>query len=62
MKHTQVQIEFVLAEMYRLQAEHPKASIYYDYESNEVRITYPLPPDFKNFTKHPGKRTGLTDY
>ncbi len=35
--------------MRRLEAEHPKAKIYYAWEDGEIRITYPLPVDFDKF-------------
>lgn len=49
MKATIEQIEFLIVEMKRAQAEHPKATIYYDWEDGELRITYPLPRDFYQF-------------
>lgn len=45
------QMEYCVSEMKKAQAEHPKAKIYYDWEDNEIRITYPLPPDFEKFTQ-----------
>ena len=45
-KATIQQIEFLLGIMKSAQAEHPKATIYYDWENTEMRITYPLPNDF----------------
>ena len=46
MKASIEQIEYLIKEMYKTKAEHPKAKIYYDWEDNEIRITYPLPKDF----------------
>jgi hypothetical protein len=46
MKNDIKQLELVIAEMKKAQIEHPKATIYYDGEDNEIRITYPLPRDF----------------
>lgn len=40
------QIEFLLNDMRRLQADHPKARVVYDFDRREVLITYPLPEDF----------------
>lgn len=51
------QIEMILKEMLQAEIEHPKARVYYSFEDNEVRITYPLPLDYERFTKHPGKIT-----
>lgn len=45
MKANIAQIEHLLHEMQSAQKEHPKATIYYDWEDNELRITYPLPRD-----------------
>ena len=56
-KTTVEQLEYLIKEMHHAQTEHPKAKVYYDWEDNEIRITYPLPLDYKNFTKHPGKIT-----
>lgn len=41
------QFEFLIGYMKSVQKEHPKATVYYDFESREVRITYPLPKDFE---------------
>lgn len=49
MKATAQQLEFLLGEMRHAQEEHPKANVYYDWEDNEIRITYPLPRDFDKF-------------
>jgi len=49
MKATIEQLEYCINEMRRLQVEHPKATIYYDWENSEIRITYPLPKDFQIF-------------
>lgn len=56
-KVTKDEIEMILREMARAEVEHPKAKVYYSFEDNEVRITYPLPFDLREFTKHPGKIT-----
>lgn len=45
MKATIEQLKFLVAEMEHTQKEHPKATIYYDWEDHELRITYPLPRD-----------------
>lgn len=42
-------VSYILREMNRAKEEHPKATIYFDFEDNEVRITYPLPQNFKDF-------------
>lgn len=47
MKATTEQLVYLVEEMKKVQAEHPKAHVYYDWEDHEVRITYPLPQDFK---------------
>lgn len=44
------QMEYFVKEMKKYQDEHPKASIYYDSENSEIRITYPLPKDFQMFS------------
>jgi hypothetical protein len=49
MKATIEKLEYFISEMKKLQVEHPKATIYYDWESNEIRITYPLPKDYEIF-------------
>lgn len=43
-------MEYFVKEMKKYQDEHPKASIYYDSENSEIRITYPLPKDFQMFS------------
>lgn len=45
-KLTIEQMEFILGEMRKYQAEHPKAKVYYYTKDGEVRITYPLPADY----------------
>lgn len=45
MKATIYQLKYLIEEMEKAQNEHPKATIYYDWENNETRITYPLPRD-----------------
>jgi len=47
MKANIEQLEYLVSEMKKIAAEHPKATIYYDWEGGEIRITYPLPRDFK---------------
>lgn len=49
MKSTTEQLEFILGRMKIAQREHPKATIYYSWEDNEIRITYPLPRDLQIF-------------
>ena len=49
MKATIEQLEYLISKMREYQTEHPKATIYYDWENCEIRITYPLPPDFMKF-------------
>lgn len=50
-KATIEQMEYCIGEMKKVQNEHPKAKIYYDWENSEIRITYPLPKDFQIFKK-----------
>jgi len=48
------QMEFIIGEMKAAKNEHPKATIYYDWSDREIRITYPLPNDLKQWqTTHP---------
>lgn len=49
MKATIEQLEYLIGEMKKSQAEHPKAKVYFDWEDNEIRITYPLPIDLGDF-------------
>lgn len=49
MKANIEQLEFLIAQMRAMQIEHPKATVYYDWENREIRITYPLPHDFDKF-------------
>lgn len=48
MKATTEQLEFLISQMKGAQNEHPKATVYYDWENSEIRITYPLPRDFRS--------------
>lgn len=48
-------LEFILKRMKEAQEEHPKAIIYFDWETNEIRISYPLPKDFREFKEREGK-------
>lgn len=39
-------MQMILGEMERLQKEHPKATVLYDQERDQILITYPLPVDY----------------
>lgn len=47
MKATVEQIEYLINEMRKAENEHPKAKVYFDWEDNEIRITYPLPKNYE---------------
>ena len=40
-------MQYLLREMEKTQKAHPKARVYYSTSGNEIRVTYPLPVDFK---------------
>lgn len=40
------QLKLVIGQMETLQAQHPKARVLFEFESNRILITYPLPEDF----------------
>lgn len=50
MNTTVEQMEYFIAEMKKAQNEYPKAKVYYDWENSEIRITYPLPKDYRMIT------------
>ena len=43
---TSGRMEEIFKEMKRIEVEHPKATVLYDYESQRINITYPLPKDY----------------
>lgn len=48
-KLTLPQLEYIISEMKKLEAEHPKATIIYHTKDGEVHITYPLPKNLEGF-------------
>lgn len=40
-------LENIIASMKSAQTEHPKATVYYYWQDNEIRITYPIPKDMQ---------------
>lgn len=40
------QLEYIVKEMKKIQAENPKANVLYDFSKNRINIIYPLPKDY----------------
>lgn len=40
------QLEILLRQMKELEAQHPKAQVFYDVERGGIQVLYPLPKDF----------------
>lgn len=50
-KITKEELKTIIAGVERAEEEHPKATVYFDVEEHEIRISYPVPRDMIDVKK-----------